>query len=152
MCVYLSLHSDKFQDKDQDMFFLLKKEKPDQASSRYCKALGQLAFEHEDMVKEYVQMDHFHAHGNRKGAATEASCSAANPPPIVFILQCGEWSIGQVLDLYMKWAAQGDTYLGRILVGLHPDSLDFDVLPPHFIAGIENKFIAEAMNRCFGDI
>ena len=104
------------------------------------------------MVKEYVQMDHFHAHGNRKGAATEASCSAANPPPIVFILQCGEWSIGQVLDLYMKWAAQGDTYLGRILAGLHPDSLDFDVLPPHFIAGMENKFIAEAMNRCFGDI
>ena len=130
MCIYLSLNSDKFEDKDQDSLFLLKKEKPGQASSRYCKALSQLATKHNEIVKEFVRMDHFHAHGNRKGAATESSCGVTNPLPLVSILQRGEWLIGQVLDIYMKWAAQGDTYLGRILAGLDPDSLEFDVLPP----------------------
>ena len=39
------------------------------------------------------------------------------------------------------------------MAGLYPDEEDqFGVLPPHFKEGVENKFIEEAMNLCFGSI
>ena len=64
--------------------------------------------------------------------------------------------MGKVLEVYWKWAQVGDTYLGRCVAGVDPDSESFDVLPPHFTMSREramkNKHIKEAMFLCFGPI
>ena len=64
--------------------------------------------------------------------------------------------MGKVLEVYWKWLKIRDTYLGRCIAGLDPDSENFDVLPPHFILGYEhalkNESIKEAMEICFGPI
>ena len=64
--------------------------------------------------------------------------------------------MGKVLEVYWKWSKIGDTYLGRCIAGLDPDSDNFDVLPPHFILGYEHALkdesIKEAMEICFGPI
>ena len=61
----------------------------------------------------------------------------------------GEWSLGKVFDIYWLFAEAGDQYCGRILAGLDPHSSDFEVLPPHFIEGMENKTIKEGMTKSF---
>ena len=104
------------------------------------------------VIKSHVRLGHFHPHGTRKGAATHVSTNTMEPPPLPSILLRGEWSLGKVLDLYWKWSRQGDTYLGRLLCGLDPDSVDFGILPPHFREGMENEYIYEAMSCCFGPI
>ena len=64
--------------------------------------------------------------------------------------------MGKVLEVYWKWSKVGDTYLGRCIAGLDPDSDDFDILPPHFTLGQEHALmdphIKEAMDLCFGPI
>ncbi len=57
-----------------------------------------------------------------------------------------------MLDIYWRWSAQRDTYLGRLLAGLDLDDADFGMLPLHFKEGRENKHISEAMRLCFGPI
>jgi hypothetical protein len=87
---------------------------------------------------------------------TFVTTNTMDPPPIPSILRRGEWFMGKVLEVYWKWSQLGDTYLGRCLAGLDPDSETFDVLPPHFTIkhekAMENEFIREGMNLCFGPI
>ena len=54
--------------------------------------------------------------------------------------------------MYLGFAEPGDQYLGRLLAGLLPNSAEFAVIPPHFLCGMENKYLAEAMNLCFRGI
>ena len=75
-----------------------------------------------DVVHSYVRKGHFHPHGTRKGAATHVATGTMDPPPIPSILRRGEWSMGKVLEVYWKWAKVGNTYLGRCVAGLDPDS------------------------------
>jgi len=66
----------------------------------------------------------------------------------------GEWSLGKVLDVYWHFSEPGDTYLGRVLAFLCPNSLDFAILPPHFNVDnpMSNDIIREAMFLSFGPI
>ena len=77
-------------------------------------------------------------------------------PPILSILHRAEWFMGKVLDVYWNWSQVGDTYLGRCIAGLDPDSDSFDVLPPHFKLAeekaLQNEHIREAIDLCFGPI
>ena len=51
------------------------------------------------------------------------------------------------------FAEPGDQYLGRCLAGLPaPNAVDFAVLPPHFIYGMENDDVKQALQICFGCI
>ena len=66
----------------------------------------------------------------------------------------GDWSVGKVLDVYWHFCEPGDTFLGRSLAGMDPNSERFDILPPHW--NMENPMgdedIKEAMELCFGRI
>jgi hypothetical protein len=88
-------------------------------------------------------------HGVRKGATTEAAASPETSLPSVF--HQGEWSLGIVKDIYFKFAEKGDHVLGHILAKLDPDSVTFDVLPPHFI-NTDDEHINQAMKLWFGNI
>lgn len=105
-------------------------------------------------ILENCRKGHFHPHGTRKGSAMHVTTNTMDPPPMPSVLLRGEWSLGKVLDLYWKWGHLGDTYLGRCLAGLDPDDENekFATLPPHFIEGMENVHIKEAMTLCFGTI
>ena len=74
------------------------------------------------------------------------------PPPIPSVLMRGEWSLGKVLEVHWKYSMVGDTYLGRCLAGFDPDLPGFGVLPPHFKEGIENEYVREGMQLCYGKI
>ena len=75
-----------------------------------------------------------------------------DPPSIPSIILRDEWSLGKVLALYWKWLHLGDCYVCRSLSGLDPDSKEFNTLPSHFTADMDNDYIMEAMNLCFGPI
>ena len=57
-----------------------------------------------------------------------------------------------MFDIYLGFAEPGDQYLGRLLAGLDPNKSEFATLPPHFVEGMENEYISEAMNLCFKGI
>jgi hypothetical protein len=100
-------------------------------------------------VSEYCRIDHFDPYGLRKGSSTHAStATTAAPPPASTILR-GEWSLGEVLDVYWKFAEAGDQYLGRILAGFLPNKTTFDTLPPHFTVGLENQKVKDAVALCW---
>ena len=150
---YLSLQSEKFK-RDSDKIFR-RNGKKGTAAEKYCKSLKTVinsSDERKKAARLFVRLTNFHPHGSRKGAATHVTTNTMEPPPMPSILLRGEWSLGKVLDIYWRWSAQGDTYLGRLLCGLDPDDLDFGILPPYFKEGAANEYVAEAMRLCFGPI
>jgi hypothetical protein len=46
---------------------------------------------------------------------------------LVFFARLGEWTQGSIFDIYLQFAEPGDQYLGRLIVGLDPNSPNFDV-------------------------
>jgi len=157
LACYLCVNRDIFNHKSDKVF--RKKGKDRSASATYCIGLKKLVSscaEYAAYVLQYCRLGHFHPHGTRKGAATFVTTNTMDPPPIPSILRRGEWFMGKVLEVYWKWSKIGDTYLGRCIAGLDPDSDNFDVLPPHFILGYEHALkdesIKEAMEICFGPI
>ena len=48
-------------------------------------------------------------------------------------------------EVYLGFAEPGDQYLGRLLAGLLPNDSSFSCIPPHFIFGMENESIKEAI-------
>jgi len=57
-----------------------------------------------------------------KEAATHITTATNCPPPMSSVAARGEWSIGQVLDLYWQFGDAGDYFAGRCLAGLDPNS------------------------------
>ena len=94
------------------------------------------------------------AHGLRKGSATHVASGTTVSPPIASIAHCGNWSLGKVLDIYWQFAEAGDSYLGRLLCGLDPNTSDFSVLPPHWIveSPLDDSDINEALQLMYGTI
>jgi len=150
---YLALNQEKFK-RASDKIFRLNGKKGS-ASDKYCKSLRATVMDSEarkTIACLFVRLSNFHPHGNRKGASSHVTTNTMEPPPMPSILLRGEWSLGKVLDIYWRWTAQGDTYLGRLLAGMDHDNVEFGMLPPHFKEGRENKHISEAMRLCFGPI
>ena len=85
-----------------------------------------------------MQSGHFNTHGTRKGAAVCTSSVTTMPASLAEIVNCGEWKISMMFEVYLGFADTGDKYLGQILAGLLPKSADFAVTPPHFKFGMEN--------------
>ena len=102
------------------------------ASKTFCDLLLRIVREFPVVVAHHVRVTRFNAHGVRKGAGTySVSCSTV-PPPLVSIAHRGDWSMGKVFDIYFNFGTTGDSYLGRVLTGLDPNSDEFAILPPHF--------------------
>jgi len=133
-----------------EKIFLNDGSKDGSASSRYCSQLVKLLKDKIDIVHQYVWPNHCNSHGHRKGAAVHITTATTCPAPILSMAARGEWSIGQVLDLYWQFGDPGDCFAGRSLAGLDPDSPGFAALPPHFVQGMENPHIKEGMELCFG--
>jgi hypothetical protein len=100
-------------------------------------------------ISEFIRLNHFGPYGMRKGASTHASTSTTAPPPTPSIILRGEWSLGEVLDIYWKYAESGDQYLGRVLAGFQPNNTSFVLLPPHFTVGFENSRVKKGVLLCF---
>ena len=137
---------------ERDSLFIEKNEKTGSAASAFCAALATLLDKFDECVNSYIRVHHANVHGIRKGSGTYASSCSTVPPPLVSIALRGEWSLGKVFDIYFKFGANGDHYLGRILAGLNPHKASFGDLPPHFTADTENKFICDAMLGMFGKL
>ena len=60
--------------------------------------------------------------------------------------------LGMMFDACLEFAEPGDQYLGRILVGLPPNSSKFAAIPPHIKCGMEDPDVNEAMQLCYGSI
>ena len=99
-----------------------------------------------------MRAGHFNPHGTRKGAAVCASSGTTISASLAAIANSGEWTIYMMFEVYLGFAEPGDQYLGRLLAGLLPNSADFALIPPHFVRGTENEFVAEATNSCFRGI
>lgn len=89
-------------------------------------------------------------HSTRKGAATTLASADCTGGFLVAICRRGDWSITTVLDAYLKCTIGGDQTLGRILAGLDPNKSDFDLLPPHFLAG-SDVVIQQGLSEVWGD-
>ncbi len=64
----------------------------------------------------------------------------------------GEWSLGNILEVYWKHSMVGNTYLAQCLAGFNPDEPGFGALPPLIRVGTENPLVMEGMKLCFGRI
>ena len=125
---------------------------PGSASQRYCDGLSKRLTEYMEKVVEFVRPGHANPHGFRKGVATYSTSGTTFPASLVSVARRGEWTQGSIFDIYLQFAEPGDQYLGRLIVGLDPNSPNFDVLPPHFKGGTDNEHIQRAMELCFGPI
>jgi hypothetical protein len=123
------------------------------ASHRYCSQLLEILKDYIDILRQYCIPDRAKRHGVRKGSATYATSGTTCPPPLPAVVKGGEWSQGSIFDIYLLFAKPYDNYLGRLLVGLDPNSGDFAVLlPPHFDLSPGHPNIQEALEICFGNI
>ena len=137
---------------ERDTIFRNKKKKTGSAAHRYCEQIKHLYKQNSALIEEYVRAGHFNPHGTRKGAAVCASSGTTLPASLAAIANRGEWTISMVFEVYLGFAEPGDQYLGRLLAGLLPNTAEFAVIPPHFLCGMENEFVAQAMKLCFQGI
>lgn len=147
--MYLITCDDEWASEGKKAIFILPGATEGSASSRYNKRFDDVESKMGTKISEYIRLDHFGPYGMRKGASTHASTSTTAPPPTPSIILRGEWSLGEVLDVYWKYAESGDQYLGRVLAGFQPNNTSFDLLPPHFTVGLENSLVKEAVMLCF---
>ena len=157
ICIFTALGcyfsvQEEVWDSGRDTIFRCKGAKPGTAAHNYNSKLKKLFHGMQDVLVEYIRPDHANSHGFRKGSGVYATSGTTCPPPISSVAGRGEWSLGQVLDVYWSFAHAGDEYLGRLLAGLDANSHLFAALPPHFIAGLDNKYVKEGLESCFKNI
>jgi len=93
-------------------------------------------------------------HSIRKGPATAVSTADGNGCRLISVMRRGDWSLGKVLDAYIKWAFAGDQVIGRACAGLDTNSTNFVVLPPHFLLPTtqdDKDSLDEGITTSFGD-
>ena len=136
------------------LLFLDPSQKYGTAAKKYCEQLTDLVQSHLETVANLMRADRFNPYGLRKGAATSAVCGTTAPPSLPTIARRGEWSLGAVLDVYWHFSQVGDEYLGRILAGLDPNSVEFGTLPPHWkiVDPLSNGYVLEAMKQLYHPI
>ena len=72
------------------------------------------------------------AYSTRKGSTTYVTSGTTCGPSIVSVCLRAGWSIGDILQRYLKNANAGDQFCGRVVCGLPVHSHDFGTLPPMF--------------------
>lgn len=149
LAVYLITTDNEWVSESKKHLFIHSGSKAGSGSSRFNSKFADMGKKIRSKISEFIRLDHFDPYGLRKGSSTHASTSTTAPPPVPSIVLRGEWSLGEVLDIYWKWAEAGDQYLGRVLAGFQPNSASFEQLPPHFTVGFENPTIKRATNLCF---
>lgn len=105
----------------------------DRTANRFGQWLRNItvAFE-EDIMSLGIIIKDIGTHSFRKGIATILSNCPGGPTAISIWLRAG-WSLGNVQDRYIYQGAGGDQYVGRAATLLDLNSVDFAILPPHFV-------------------
>jgi hypothetical protein len=85
-------------------------------------------------------------HSIRKGSTTHC-VNTVDGPPLAAVCNRAGWSMGRVQDIYMRYEAAGDYFVGRTACGLDLSHDDFAILPPHF-TGSNMGPILETINAC----
>ena len=147
--VYLSLNSESFASTEK--LFVRSGTKDNTGSQTYCRQLIELVKRYYQQAMSFLRMDHFSAHGVRKGSATHASSATTLPPAFTSIAARGEWSMGKILDIYFQFAMGGDYYLGRLLTLIDPEDEMFATLPPHW-KDETHPTIRKAIEITFGKV
>ena len=150
MGVWCLLYPEQFD--DMDFLFVKKGCDLGSASKRFGNHLRSTVSAHREVVSQWAVPERIGAHSARKGSSTHLTAGTLNPPPLSSVAHRGEWSQGTVQDIYFNFAQPGDHYVGRMLAGLDPNSTRFRVLPPHFTCGLENPYVKQALDMCFGRI
>ena len=96
----------------------------------------------------------FGTHSVRKGSATYTASGSTACPSISAIHRRAGWSMGKVLDIYIRYEDAGDQHVGRTASGLPPLSAEFATLPPYFSpkSSADEQLVALAVQRCFPQI
>ena len=71
-------------------------------------------------------------HSIRKGAATFCCSGTTDAPQIASICNRAGWTMGKVKDVYIKYGAAGDQYVGRVVAGLPTQKASFACSQPLF--------------------
>jgi len=152
MGIYCALHCDTLA--DHERLFLKQAVKEGAATGRYSEQLLSIVDRHKDEVMVHMLPEKFNPYGFRKGSATYAVSGTTVTPSLPSVARRGEWSQGQVLDVYWHFASIGDHFLGRLLACLHPNELGFATLPPHWTTTnpMENPHICKAMKMMYRPI
>ena len=148
--IWIMLYPDQYE--TTDSLFLKDNTVVGTATKRFAAHLRTLVSENRFQVATWSVPERIKAHSGRKGTATFLTAATLNPPPLPSIAHRGEWSQGKVQDIYFNFAQPGDHYIGRMLAGLDPTSTTFQVLPPHFTCGLENEYVREAVQMCYGRV
>ena len=90
-----------------------------------------LGFE-SDLAVHGVEPSDLGTHSTRKGVATSVSAGCTMSPPIVSVCIRAGWVMGGVKDIYLKYKAAGDQFVGRCAACLDLLSSNFAVSPPHW--------------------
>ena len=101
----------------------------DRFSKSFAKLL--LGFE-SDLGVLGVEPSDLGTHSTRKGVATSVSAGCTMSPPIVSVCIRAGWVMGGVKDIYLKYEAAGDQFVGRCAACLDLLSSNFAVSPPHW--------------------
>ena len=101
---------------------------------RFSKLMNRVLRDNIEIVRRLGHdIKHVGTHSIRKGGATYASSgSTAGPSAAAVSLRVG-WTQGNVQDIYIKYEAAGDQYVGRLLCGLPVNSSDFATVGPRFV-------------------
>ena len=86
----------------------------------------------EDIERMGYDIDDIGVHSIRKGAATFCCSGTTDAPQIAAICNRAGWTMGKVKDVYLKYGAAGDQYVGRVVAGLPTQKASFACSQPIF--------------------
>ena len=79
-----------------------------------------------------VDKNEIGTHSIRKGAVSYLASLPGGPPAASVCIRAG-WTMGKVRDIYMRYVASGDEFVGRCLAMLPVLRMEFGSSPPHFV-------------------
>ena len=116
--IWLCIEQRSFEDNSEKMF-LCRGGKSGSAAHRYCDQLLTLAKGHWDIVQTHIQ--NMSVHGFRKESATHVASATTCPPPIASpTANRGDWSLHQVLDVYLAVCRIWGCIPGMLFVRARP--------------------------------
>lgn len=108
----------------------------DRQYNRFVTGLQRFIEDNERVNREFsqrgIKAEDIAAHSTRKGARSHLTGGTTTGPSTPSILLRGGWALEGMDKHYVRHERAGDQYIGRILAGLDPGSVNFGVLPPHF--------------------
>ena len=146
---YLSINAESLENNER--LFVAPGSKYRTAAQTFARHVHEMGIRHADTIKNYVRLSHFNIHGVCKGSGTHAASATTCPPLFTSIACRGEWSMGKILDIYFRFAAGGDYYLGQLLTLKDPMTAEFNTPCPHWKEP-DDPLVLEGIHVTFGKI